>query len=95
MAKTVILSWTNPAEVGDIDTIEIYRKTGDHTDVSDYEAFRTDAVLVKSEDVGAADTSQQYADEDVSNGVYTYGAFSKNAGGFGPGDLINSTITVS
>lgn len=95
MAKTVILRWTNPAEVGDIDTIEIYRKTGDHTDVSDYEAFRTDAVLVQSEAVGDANATQEYTESNVPNGTYTYGAFSKNAGGFGPGDLINSFVTVS
>jgi hypothetical protein len=95
MAKTVILRWTNPAEVGDIDTVEIYRKTGDHTDVTDYEAFRTDAVLVKSEAVGDADTTQTYTELNVPTGNYTYGAFSKNAGGFGPGDLINSSLTVS
>ena len=41
MAKNVKLTWTNPASVDDIDTIEVYRKTGDHTAVTDMDAFRS------------------------------------------------------
>ena len=95
MAKNIKLSWTNPSSVSDIDTIEVYRKVGDHTSVSDMNAFRTGATLVSSEVVGAANSSQEYIDSDVPAATYTYGAFSKNAGGFGPGDLTDSVLTVS
>lgn len=95
MAKNVKLSWTNPSSVGDIDTIEIYRKSGDHTAVSDFDAFRTGATLVVSEAVGSAGVAQEYTESSVAAGTYTYGAFSKNGGGFGPGDLIDSTLVVS
>jgi hypothetical protein len=59
------------------------------------DAFRTDASLVASESVGSANASQEYIETDVPTGEYTYGAFSKNSGGFGPGDLTDSTITVT
>jgi hypothetical protein len=95
MAKNIKLSWTNPSTVSDIDTIELYRKSGDHTGVSDMEAFRTGATLVTSAAVGAASSVQEYTESAVDAGEYTYGAFSKNTGGFGPGDLTDSTITVS
>ena len=96
MAQNIKLSWTNPATVSDIDTIEIYRKSGDHTAESSMDAFRSSpAVLVASEAVGGANSSQEYTESDVAAGEYTYGAFSKNAGGFGPGDLTDSTITVT
>lgn len=95
MAKNIKLTWTNPATVSDIDTIEVYRKSGDHTSVADMNTFRTSATLVSSETVGAANSSQEYTESNVEAGTYTYGAFSKNAGGFGPGDLTDSTITVT
>ena len=95
MAKNIKLTWTNPGTVSDIDTIEVYRKSGDHTSESDMNTFRSGADLVSSEAVGTANSSQEYTESDVPAGTYTYGAFSKNAGGFGPGDLTDSTITVT
>lgn len=96
MAKNVKLTWTNPATVGDIDTIEVYRVSGDSTGVSDMEAFRASAGNpVASVAVGAAGATQETTEQDVPTGEYTYGAFSKNAGGFGPGDLTDTTIVVS
>jgi len=95
MAKNIKLSWTNPSSVSDIDTIELYRKSGDHTGVTDMEAFRTGASLVTSAAVGSANAVQEYTESAVAAGEYTYGAFSKNAGGFGPGDLTDTTITVT
>lgn len=95
MAKNVKLSWTNPATVGDIDTIDVYRKTGDQTAVTDMDAFRSGATLVTSAAVGTASATQEYVENDVPAGTYTYGAFSKNAGGFGPGDLTDATIVVT
>ena len=94
MAKNIKLTWTNPGTVSDIDTIEVFRKSGDSTS-EDGEAFRTGATLISSETVGSASASQEYTDQDVAAGEYTYGAFSKNAGGFGPGDLSDNTIIVS
>ena len=95
MAKNIKLTWTNPGTVSDIDTIEVYRKSGDHTAESDMNAFRSGATLVCSEAVGTANSSQEYTESNVAAGTYTYGAFSKNAGGFGPGDLTDSVLTVS
>ena len=94
MAKNIKLTWTNPGTVSDIDTIEVFRKSGDSTS-EDGEVFRTGATLISSETVGSASASQEYTDQDVAAGEYTYGAFSKNAGGFGPGDLSDNTIIVS
>jgi hypothetical protein len=95
MAKNIKLTWTNPATVSDIDTIEVYRKSGDHTSEADMDSFRSGATSVSSEAVGSASASQEYIDQDVTAGTYTYGAFSKNAGGFGPGDLSDNTIIVT
>jgi len=95
MARDIKLSWTNPASVGDIDTIEVYRKEGDHTDVADFASFRTDAVLVTSEAVGTAGQTQEFTETAVPSGVYTYGAFSKNTVGFGTGDLTDSITVIS
>lgn len=95
MAKNVKLSWTNPATVSDIDTIDVYRKSGDHTAVTDMDAFRSGATLAASVAVGAANASQEVVENDVPADTYTYGAFSKNAGGFGPGDLTDATIVVT
>ena len=95
MAKDIKLSWTNPDSVGDIDTIEIFRVSGDHTGDS-AEDFRSAAgTAIASVTVGSASSSQEYTDAAVAAGDYTYGAFSKNAGGFGPGDLTDSVLTVS
>ena len=95
MAKNVKLTWTNPANVSDIDTIDLFRKAGDHTGVNDMAAFRNGADSVSSEAVGAANSSQEYTESNVAAGTYTYGAFSKNAGGYGPGDLTDSAIVVT
>lgn len=94
MAKNVKLTWTNPGTVGDIDTIEVFRKSGDHTS-ADAATFRSGATLVTSAAVGSASANQEYTESSVPAGTYTYGAFSKNAGGFGPGDLTDTTIVVS
>jgi hypothetical protein len=95
MAKNIKLSWTNPSTVSDIDTIEIFRAAGNHTSASE-EAFRTAAgTAIASVAVGSANAVQEYTDASVAAGDYTYGAFSKNAGGFGPGDLTDSVLTVS
>ena len=96
MAKNVKLTWTNPATVSDIDTIDLFRKAGDHTASSISDAdFRSGADTVSSEAVGAANASQEYTENNVAAGEYTYGAYSKNAGGYGPGDRTDSTIVVT
>lgn len=95
MAKNVLLEWTNPASVADIDTIEIFRASGDETTQTDMNAFRSGATLVASEPKGSASSTQTYTDSSVAAGTYTYGAFSKNAGGFGPGDLIDTALVVT
>lgn len=96
MAKNVKLTWTNPATIGDIDTIDLYRKVGDHTAVTDMAVFRSGATLVSAEAITTgANNSQDYTESNVAAETYTYGAFSKNAGGYGPGDLTDSVIVVT
>ena len=91
----VVLSWTQPANVADQTSVKIYLKSGNHTAVSDMAAFRSGATLGATESVGGAGTTQTYTDSGRAAGTYTYGAFSHNTAGFGPGDLLNSTVTVS
>jgi len=90
------ITWTNPADVSDQDTVEVYRASGDETASSD-EDFRTAAgtAIFSVDPSSYAGTTQDVTDTGVSAGTYTYGAFSKNAAGFGPGDLADSTITIS
>ena len=70
--------------------------SGDSTAETDMAAFRASAGnAVASVAVGAANANQDTTEQNVPAGTYTYGAFSKNAGGFGPGDLTDTTIVVS
>lgn len=97
MAKNVLLAWTNPANVADIDTIDIYRINQDltNTTTTDDATFRSQATLIASEQVGSANSTQNYTDSAVSADIYTYGAYSKNAGGYGPGDRIDTALVVT
>ena len=95
---TVNLNWTNPGDISDIAEIVIYRATGNRTSLNDA-TFRgvaeelpmgTDNVdLQKSGGILPNSCSDTTAD---AGAEYTYGAFSKNGGGIGPGDLTNSVV---
>jgi len=94
----VKISWTNPADISDQDTVEVFRATGDQTALTP-DAFRAAAgtaitsIPVANYTAGSAD---EYVDMNVPTGeTYTYGAFSSNAAGFGPGDIADSVITLA
>lgn len=88
--KDLKITWGNPADSSGIVGNYIYRKTGDHTAVTDKAAFRTGAVNVGSVGPGVA----EFVDVAVPDGEYTYGVFSYNESGCGPGDLADVPHTV-
>jgi hypothetical protein len=91
MAKDIDLTWVTPADTSDIDTLEIFQKAGDHTAQIDMAAFRTGATLIATPAKGDI----TYTHTGVAAGTYTYGVFSKNQGGYGPGDLIDAPLVVA
>ena len=97
------ITWTNPAVLSDIDEVQVFRIAADRTadDLSDATVaatFRSDAgtpiTTVAVANLTAAGTNS-YTDEGVTAGDYTYAAFSKNQGGFGPGDQNDTVLSVS
>lgn len=94
------LSWQNPtaasADEWDVNEMVVFRKEGDHASETNFDTFRTGATQVKAvtSDFSSSGTSSTIDDLDVPSGTYTYGVFSKNDGGFGGGDLIDTAITV-
>ena len=88
--KDLKITWGNPADSSGIVGNYIYRKTGDHTTVTDKAAFRTGAVNVGSVGPDVA----EFVDVAVPDGEYTYGVFSYNESGCGPGDLADVPHTV-
>jgi len=88
--KDLKITWGNPADSSGIVGNYIYRKTGDHTAVADMAAFRTGAVNVGSVGPDVA----EFVDVAVPDGEYTYGVFSYNESGSGPGDLADVPHTV-
>jgi len=96
------LAWNNPIET-DIDNICVHRFDTDQSgtyandtliSAADAAAFATSAPIVLNQ----SDVSYTYASgassftDTVSAGTYTYGVFSKNQTGYGPGEA--QTITV-
>ena len=92
MAKDIDLTWDITAMAGktDIDSLEIFVKSGDHTAETDMAVFRTGATSVAT----PAQRDSSYTHTAVASGSWTYGVFSKNQGGFGPGDLIDTALVV-
>ena len=94
------LSWQNPtaasADEWDVNDMVVFRKEGDHTSETNFDTFRTGATQVRevTADFSASGTTSTIDDENVASGTYTYGVFSRNDGGFGSGDLIDTAITV-
>ena len=93
MATDINLTWDVSAMTNatDITSLELFQKSGDHTAELDMAVFRTGATSVTT----PAKTIAAYTHSSVANGTYTYGIFSKNSGGYGPGDLIDTAIVVS
>lgn len=88
--KDVDVSWTKPLKHDGIAEIHLFRKDGDHTAETDMDLFRSGADHVATVSLGAT----SFSDVNVSIGTYTYGAFSYNAAGYGPGDLSDSPVVI-
>jgi hypothetical protein len=89
--KNLKITWDNPASTSGIDELHVYRKSGDHTVNTDYDLFRSGATLVAN----VSTNVEYYVDAQVPVGSYTYGVFSHNSSGYGPGDLANTVFDVS
>ena len=92
MAKDIDLTWDISAMAGktDIDSLEIFVKSGDHSAEIDMAVFRTGATSVAT----PAQGDSTYTHTAVASGSWTYGIFSKNQGGYGDGDLIDQVLVV-
>lgn len=88
--KDLKITWDPPASLTGIDELHIFRKEGDHSAVTDLDLFRSGATKVAAVAGGAV----EYIDAQVSVGSYTYGVFSYNSSGYGPGDLANEVFEV-
>lgn len=89
--KDLKITWDSPENSTGIEALHIYRKSGDHSDVTDLALFRAGAVLVGSVSADAT----EYVNTQVSLGSFTYGVFSHNSSGYGPGDLANEVFEVT
>lgn len=103
----VNISWNDPAGATDIDHICLHRFGSDKSGVfttSGLSPEQTAIIAASSEApiVNAADATYTYQtaggaktflDLDVAPGTYTYCAFSKNAGGTGPGERHVFTVS--
>lgn len=88
--KNLKVQWDNSANASGVDENHIYRATGDHTAMTDMALFRSHGTKVGTVAADAA----EFIDVNVASGDYTYGVFSYNNVGYGPGDLANSVYTV-
>lgn len=95
----VKLDWGNPPDTSDIDSIRLFRLTDDtHSaynsnlestnDLDLVNSFVTSSEQVYEELNPAANSSGTFTDTGLDSGTYTYGAFSHNAGGYGPGTVV-------
>lgn len=95
------LAWTNPTAT-DIDNICVHKLSGDHS-----ATYANDTLISAADAATFAAAAGAYINQDstytyasgpssftdtVSAGTYTYGVFSKNQTGYGPGEA--QTITV-
>ena len=100
------LSWTDPASAGDIDYICVHRITGDQSatypdgavSAADAATFAATAgaVLNSSDATYTYDTAgglKAFTDSTAANSTtYTYGVFSKNGAGYGPGAAVTISV---
>lgn len=96
------LAWTNPTAT-DIDNICVHKLSGDHSatypngtiNATDAATFAAAAGAYINQDSTYTDTSagaKTYTDSTASNtGTHTYGVFSKNGSGYGPGEAVTIT----
>ena len=102
MARDIKLDWTNPA-ASDISNIQIFRAASDLTggatywdgSVSTAEQAQSFSEISGVNEVASLDYSAgsaTFTETEVPVGVYTYGVFSKNSVGFGPGTLTTATV---
>lgn len=91
MAKDIDLTWDIAPMAGqtDIDSLEIFVKSGDHVGQSTSD-FITGATSVAT----PAQGDSAFTHTGVAAGTWTYGIFSKNQGGYGPGDLVDTALVV-
>lgn len=89
----VNLTWENPPSSLGIKELKIFKIAEDYTE-KNYAVFIEDSELLASVPMTAPNVAQTYVDEDVDPGTYTYGIFSSNNLGLGPGDLIDTAVVV-
>lgn len=99
------LSWNDPASKTDIDYICVHRITGDQSatyngavSAADAATFAATAgaVLNSSDATYTYDTAggaKTFTDSTAANSTtYTYGVFSKNGAGYGPGEAVTISV---
>jgi len=89
----VNLTWENPPSSLGIKELKIFKIAEDYTE-KNYAVFIEDSELLASVPMTAPNVTQTYVDEDVDPGTFTYGIFSSNNLGLGPGDLIDTAVVV-
>lgn len=89
----VNLKWDNPPSSLGIKELKIFKIAEDYTE-KNHAVFIEDSQLLATVPMTAPNVDQIYVDNDVAPGTYTYGIFSSNNLGLGPGDLIDSAVVI-
>lgn len=89
----VNLTWVNPASSLGVKEIKIFKISGDYTE-KNHTVFIEDSALLAAIPMTAPNVSQTYVDQNVVPGTFTYGVFSSNNLGLGPGDLCDTAVVV-
>lgn len=97
MAKDINLTWDVTAMAGatDIDGVDLFKSTvapAINADAAEKETWRAQASSIVA-DLSQTVSAHTYTES--VNGAYYYGAFSKNTGGYGPGDVTQVSTTVN
>lgn len=87
------LTWENPASSLGIKEFKIFKISGDYTD-KNHTVFIQDSTLLATVPMTAPNVVQTYVDTNVESGTFTYGVFSSNNLGLGPGDLLDTAVVV-
>lgn len=100
----VKLTWDNPSSATDIDEIVLYRYDSDQSATypdgaltaanADLFAASSNATVTTQNytSSGVPGPGQEAVDAELASGTYTWGVFSKNLGGHGPGQVITATV---
>jgi hypothetical protein len=99
------LSWNDPMSKGDIDNICVHRFDTDQSatyadgslDATEAAAFAAaTSTIVNVSDAtytyNTAGGAKTFADSVTNGGTYTYGVFSKNGAGYGPGEAVTISV---